>query len=331
MSSAIFLIFETVVKALIIIAIMASLAGLGTYVERKILAYAQRRVGPWMVGPKGVGQILADMIKLFTKEDLIPNQATKITFMLAPIISVVGAFTAMATIPFLPEFTIFNYTIYPILSDVSVGILFVLAASSTCVFGLIIGGLSSYNKWSLLGAMRAVLQLISFEIVNGLSLIPIIMIVGSLSIVDIVNSQIGGVESWFIWKQPVCFIAFWIAACIECNRTPFCLTENDPELLAGVTTAYSGMRFGLFFIAEYANMITYSVILALIFFGGFNPLWFVPGGIAVIAKASFFFFFFLWIRATFPHLRPDQLMGLCWKVLVPLCLVMIFITGVMLV
>jgi len=330
LSSTAFLMFETVIKALVILAVIASLAGLGTYAERKVLAYMQRRVGPWMVGPKGLVQIVADMIKLFTKEDTVPAGANKITFMIAPIISATAAFTAMATIPFLPEFTIFGHKVHPILSDVSIGVLFLLAVGSTGIFGLIIGGLSSYNKWGLLGSMRAVLQLISFEIINGLSLIPIIMMVGSLSIIDIVNAQIGGVGSWFVWKQPICFIAFLVATFIECNRTPFCLTENDPELLAGVTTAYSGMRFGMFFIAEYANMITYSVVIALIFFGGFNPIWFIPGGIAILLKASFFFFFFLWTRATFPHLRPDQLMGLCWKVLMPLCLAMIFITGVVL-
>jgi NADH-quinone oxidoreductase subunit H len=216
------------------------------------------------------------------------------------------------------------------LSDVGIGILFVLAVSSVCVYGLIVGGLATYNKWSLIASMRAVLQLISFEIINGLSLIPIIMMVGSLSLIDIVNAQSGGIGGWFVWKQPICFIVFLIASFIECNRTPFCLTENDPELVAGITTGYSGMRFGMFFIAEYGNMITYSIVLSLIFFGGFNSMWFIPGGIAIFLKASFFFFLFLWARATYPHLRPDQLMGLCWKVLMPLCLVVIFITGLVL-
>ncbi|MSN95716.1 NADH-quinone oxidoreductase subunit NuoH [Campylobacter sp. FMV-PI01] len=318
---------ETILKSIVILAVIASLSGLGTYAERKVLAYMQRRVGPWMVGPAGIGQILSDMIKLFCKEDLVPKDANKITFMLAPLISSTGAFVALSPVPFLPEFTIFGHTIYPILSDIGVGILFVLAASSTCIYGLIIGGLSSYNKWGLLGSMRAVLQLISFEIINGLSIIPIIMMVGSLSIIDIVNAQSGGIGSWFIWCNPVCFIIFLIASFIECNRTPFCLTENDPELIGGCTTAYSGMRFGIFFIAEYANMITYSAIMTLVFLGGFNKMWFIPGGIMMLLKTGFLFFFFLWTRASWPHLRADQLMGLCWKILMPLSLAMIFITA----
>lgn len=327
MSSTGFLIFETIIKAIVILAVIATLAGLGTYAERKVLAWMQRRVGPQMVGPFGLMQIMADMIKLVCKEDIIPQNANKIAFMLAPLISATAAFVALAPVPFLPEFSLFGHKVHPILSDIGVGVLFVLAVSSTCIYGLIIGGLASYNKYSLIASMRAVLQLISFEIVNGLSLIPIIMLVGSLSIIDIVNAQSGGIGAWFVWKQPVCFVIFLIATFIECNRTPFCLTENDPEIVAGITTAYSGMRFGMFFIAEYANMIAYSVIISLIFFGGFNSAWFIPGGVMIFLKASFFFFFFLWTRATFPHLRPDQLMGLCWKVLMPLSLAMIFITG----
>ncbi|PSM52363.1 NADH-quinone oxidoreductase subunit NuoH [Campylobacter blaseri] len=324
------MLIETAIKALIILAVIATLAGLGTYLERKVLAYMQRRIGPWMVGPAGIAQVAADMIKLFCKEDTIPANANRTIFKIAPFISSAGAFVAMAPIPFLPEFTIFGRTITPMLSDISVGILFVLGASSTCIYGLLIGGLASYNKWSLLGSMRTVLQLISFEIINILSLIPIIMMVGSLSIIDIVNAQNGGIGNWFVWSQPICFIIFLIASFIECNRTPFCLTENDPELVAGCTTAYSGMRFGIFFIAEYANIITYSVLIALLFFGGFNSTWFIPGALSMIIKASFFFFFFLWARAAWPHLRPDQLMALCWKVLMPLSLAMIFITGIVL-
>lgn len=330
MSESAFLILQTVLKAVIILAVMALFAGLATYAERKVLARMQRRVGPWMVGPAGIAQIIADMIKLFTKEDLIPAHANRITFMLAPLISVTAAFVAMSAIPFLPEFSLFGYTVHPILSDINVGILFILAVSGSCVYGTLIGGISSYNKYSLIGSMRAVLQLISFEIINGLSLIPIVMMVGSVSLIDIVNAQNSGIESWFIWKQPVCFVLFLIASFVECNRTPFCLTENETELVAGCTTAYSGMRFGVFFIAEYANMLSYSIIITLIFFGGYNPVWFIPGGIMIFFKASLFFFFFLWTRAAWPHLRPDQLMSLCWKVCMPIALICVLVTGIML-
>lgn len=328
MSDLTFFIIETIIKALLILAIFASLAGLGTYAERKVLAYMQRRIGPWIVGPGGIGQIVADMIKLFTKEDTIPAQSNRILFKIAPIISVCGAFTAMSVIPFLPEFTLFGRTIRPILSDVGIGVLFLLGASSTCVYGTLIGGMASYNKWGMIGAMRSILQLLSFEIVNGLSLIPIIMMVGSLSLIDIVNYQKDGIENWFIWYQPVCFILFLISCFIECNRTPFCLVESETELVAGSMTAYSGMRFGMFFIGEYANILTYSIIISIIFFGGFNSMWFIPGGIMMLLKSSFFFFLFLWTRAAWPHLRPDQLMDLCWKILMPISLIMIVVTAI---
>lgn len=327
MSETTFLVIETIIKAVVILAIIASLAGLGTYAERKVLAYMQRRIGPHMVGPAGILQVVADMIKLFMKEDIIPADANKITFKIAPIISVMGAFVALSVVPMLPEFEIFGHTIRAILSDINVGVLFLLGVSGTCVYGTLIGGLSSYNKWSLIGSVRSVLQLISFEIINGLSIIPIIMIVGSLSLVDIVNAQSGGIGGWFVWKEPICFVLFLIAAFVECNRTPLCLTENETELVAGCATAYSGMRWGIFFVGEYANMITYSIVIALIFFGGFNPIWFIPGGIAILLKASFFFFLFLWTRAAWPHLRPDQLMWLCWKVCMPLALICIVITA----
>lgn len=328
MSETAFFIFETIVKSIVILSVIASLAGLGTYAERKVLAFMQRRVGPWMVGPAGLLQIVADMIKLFTKEDAIPAGANRIIFLIAPLISATGAFVAMAVVPFLPEFEIFGHTIRPILSDVSVGLLFLLSVSGTCVYGTLIGGLASYNKWGIIGAARSVLQLISFEIINGLSLIPVIMMVGSLSLIDIVNAQNNGIGSWFLIKQPICFILFTIAALVECNRTPLCLTENETELVAGCGTAYSGMRWGMFFIGEYANMITYSIVIALIFLGGFNDFWFVPGAIMVFLKASFIFFFMLWARAAWPHLRPDQLMGLCWKICMPIALLCIFITAI---
>lgn len=330
MSQTSFLILETIIKAVVILAVMASFAGLATYAERKVLAYMQRRVGPTMVGPAGVIQLVADMIKLFCKEDLVPSDANRVTFLLAPLITATAAFVAMASVPFLPEFTIFGYTVHPILSDVGVGVLFLLSVSGTCVYGTLIGGLSSYNKWSIIGSMRSVLQLISFEIINGLSLIPVIMMVGSLSLIDIVNAQNSGIGSWFIWKQPICFILFVIAAFVECNRTPLCLTENETELIAGCATAYSGMRFGMFFIGEYANILTYSIVIALIFLGGFNPVWFIPGTIMLLIKAGFFFFLFLWTRAAWPHLRPDQLMWLCWKICMPIALICILVTGIVL-
>lgn len=330
MSEMSFFILETIIKAVVILAVIASLSGLGTYAERKVLAYMQRRIGPDMVGIFGLGQILCDMIKLFTKEDAIPRGANRVMFWVAPLIAVTGAFTALSVVPFLPEFEIFGRKVEPILSDVGIGLLFLMSVSSTSVYGTLIGGLAGYNKWGLIASMRAVLQLLSFEIINGLSIIPIVMITSSLSITKIVAEQDGGIGDWFLWSQPVAFFLFWIASFIECNRTPTCLTENETELVAGATTAYCGMRFGLFFIAEYANMITYSIVLALLFCGGYNKTWIIPGGAMIFIKASFFFFCFLWTRAAWPHLRPDQLIGLCWKVLMPIALINIIITALVL-
>lgn len=326
-----FYIVETIVKALIIITVFATLAGLGTYAERKVLAYMQRRVGPSMVGPAGILQLVADMIKLFTKEDIVPQFANKKVFLIAPLISAIGAFTALATVPFLPEFELFGHTVRPILADVGVGVLYVLGVSAVCVFSPLLAGLASHNKYALIAAARAGMQLVSFEVVTGLSLLSVIMMVGSLSLIDINNYQDAGLGGWLIFRQPLAFGLFLIAAFVETNRTPFCLTENETELVAGYGTEYSGMRWGMFFIGEYTNMITASFLVSLIFLGGFNPVWFVPGAIMIILKTAFIFFFFLWTRAAWPHVRADQLMGLCWKVLMPLAVANILITGLVLV
>lgn len=326
-----FYIVETVIKALIIITVFATLAGLGTYAERKVLAYMQRRIGPSMVGPAGILQLVADMIKLFTKEDIVPRFANKLIFMIAPLISAIGAFAALAAVPFLPEFELFGHTIRPILADVGVGVLYVLGVSAVCVFSPLLAGLASRNKYALIAAARAGMQLVSFEVVTGLSLLSVIMMVGSLSLIDINNYQDAGLGGWLIFRQPLAFGLFLIAAFVETNRTPFCLTENETELVAGYGTEYSGMRWGMFFIGEYTNMITASFLVSLIFLGGFNPVWFVPGALMIILKTAFVFFFFLWTRAAWPHVRADQLMGLCWKVLMPLAVFNILITGVALV
>ena len=325
-----FFVITTIVKAVVILAVMASLAGLATYAERKVLAYMQRRVGPDMVGPAGVLQIVADMIKLFTKEDIVPANANRFIFLIAPLISAIAAFAALAPIPFLPEFELFGHTIRPILADINVGVLYVMGVASVCVFSPLMAGLASYNKFALIAAARAVMGLISFEVVSGLALLSVIMITGSLSLIDINNYQ-KGIFGWFVFKQPLAFVLFLMASFVECNRTPFCLTENETEIVAGYGTEYSGMRWAMFFIGEYANMIASSIVITLIFLGGFNSFWFVPGGLMMIFKASCVFFFFLWTRAAWPHLRPDQLMALCWKILLPLALVNVLITGIALI
>jgi len=319
-------IIETLVKVVAILLVFSALAGFTTYVERKVLAFMQRRLGPMNVGPYGLLQIAADGIKLFTKEDIIPSKAVKPVFMIAPIITAATAFIAMAAIPFLPQFDMFGYTVHPIVADVNVGILFVLGVMATGMYGPLLAGMSSANKWSLLGGARTVIQLLSFEVVTGLSILPPLMLVGSLSLVDINNYQAGGFSDWLIWQQPVAFVLFLIAAFAEVNRTPFDLLEHEAEIVSGYATEYSGMRWGMFFIGEYANMFTVAFMVSIVFLGGFGDGGLL-GGLAIFAKAFFFIFFFLWTRAAWPHIRPDQLMWFTWKVLMPIAIINIVITG----
>lgn len=313
-------IIMTIVKVVVILAVFSALAGFTTYLERKVLAFMQRRLGPMHVGPYGLLQILADGIKLFTKEDFIPANANKLIFMIAPIITAATAFIAMTAVPFVPGV---------IVSDVNVGVIFVLGVMATGLYGPLLAGMAQANKWGLLGGARTAIQLLSYEIVTGLSIMAPIMLVGSLSLIDINNYQ-GEQGVWMLVYQPVAFVLFLIAGFAETNRTPFDLLEHEAEVVAGYATEYSGMRWGMFFIGEYANLFTISFLAALIFMGGFNDLWFIPGAIAIILKVMFLIFFFLWTRAAWPHVRPDQLMWLCWKVLMPLALINVVVTGLVL-
>ncbi len=322
-------VIDTVIKLLVILLVFSALAGFTTYIERKVLAFMQRRLGPMNVGPYGVLQVLADGIKLFAKEDIVPQNSVKPIFKIAPIIAAASAFTAMAAIPFLPEFTIFGHTVQPIVADINVGILYVLGVMAVGMYAPLLSGMASSNKWSLLGAARTVIQFLSFEVVTGLSLIAPLMMVGSLSLIDINDYQAGGIGNWLIWSQPVAFILFLMSGYAETNRTPFDLLEHEAEIVSGYATEYSGMRWGLFFIGEYANMFTVAFLASIVFLGGYNPLGPIPGGIMILLKVSFFIFLFLWVRAAWPHIRPDQLMWLFWKVLMPIAVINILITGLL--
>ena len=324
-----------IIKAIIILAIISAVAGFGTYIERKILAFMQRRLGPMHVGPYGLLQIAADGIKLFTQEDIIPQNANKFIFQIAPAITAATAFIALAAVPVFPDFTIPEFVpllggifVPSIAADINVGVLFILGMMAAGLYGPLLAGMAQANKWGIIGSARTAIQFLSYEVVTGLSILAPIMLVGSLSLVDFNEHQAGGIGSWLIWQQPVSFVLFLIAGFAETNRTPFDLLEHEAEVVSGYATEYSGMRWGMFFIGEYANMITVAILASVMFLGGYNDLGFIAGWFIVIAKIAFFFFLMLWVRASWPHIRPDQLMWLCWKVLMPVAVINILVTAI---
>ncbi len=320
-----------------------------TLAERKVLGWMQDRMGPMEVGPYGVLQPIADGLKLFFKEDIIPAGANKFLFTLAPILALVPAMIGFAVIPFGPSMTIelFGMQIKPfIISDINIGILYILAFASIGAFGIILGGWSSNSKYSLLGGLRSAAQVISYELNVGLAIVGVILLSGSLSLVKITEAQAGGFWNWYVLAMPFpqifAFVVYVISAVAETNRVPFDLPEAESELVAGFFTEYSGMRFAFFFIAEYANMILVSCVAAALFLGGWNAPY--PGtileyiGLERIAwmenvvwfavKVYFFLFLFFWLRATLPRLRYDQLMRFGWKVMLPIALGNIVLTAI---
>ncbi len=304
-----------------------------TYAERKVLGDMQDRMGPMEVGFHGLLQPIADGLKLFFKEDIIPSGANKIIFTAAPILVLVPALIGFAVIPFgRDSLTIGPFTFHPIITDINIGILYILAFASLGAYGVLLGGWASNSKYSLLGGLRSAAQVISYELPLGLSLVGPILLTGSLSMVNMTEAQSGGAWKWFVLVQPVAFFIYVISAIAETNRLPFDLPEAESELVAGFFTEYSGMRFAFFFLAEYANMILTSCIATVVFLGGWQAphpsLEFIPPILWFLAKVYFFLFFYIWIRATLPRLRFDQLMAFCWKIMLPLGLANILITAV---
>ena len=308
-----------------------------TYAERKIIASMQGRLGPNVVGPKGLMQPFADGVKLFFKEIIIPTDSNKFLFLLAPVITFTVAFAAWAVIPF---------DSVMVLADINAGLLYILAMTSLGIYGIIIAGWASNSKYALLGAMRSASLIIAYEIAMGFSLVGVIMVSGSLNLGDIVNIQKGTIFNWLWLPLFPLFIIYFIAGVAETNRAPFDVAEGESELVAGFHVEYSGMGFAVFFIAEYANMILISALTALLFFGGWlSPfsvdslgsfeindylsyilLFFINDGIHwFIIKTFFFMFCFIWLRATFPRYRYDQIMRLGWKILIPITLIWIFV------
>ena len=315
-----------VVKMAVVIGVLLALPIPLTWIERKIAGHIQQRLGPMRVGWHGLLQPLADGIKLLTKEDHIPTNADRFLFTLAPIIALVPPFAVFVVIPFGDSVTIFGTEITLYLADMNVALLFVLGVAGIEVMGVILAGWASNSKYAVLGSLRTCAQMISYEIPMGFSVIGVVMLAQSMSLVDIVEAQAG---LWNVVYQPLGFFVFFVAAIAEAQRIPFDLPEADGDLGAGYHTEYSGMRFSFFMISEYLILVLMSALIVILFFGGWHgapiPL---PGPVWFLLKASFFIWVFMWLRFTFPRYRYDQLMTIGWKVLLPLSLANILITGI---
>lgn len=312
------------IKIGIVIGVLLLVIAYLIWIERKVMAHMQVRLGPMRVGWHGLLQPIADGLKLILKEDIIPANASKILFVLSPAIAMVPALLAIAVIPFGDTISIMGVSIDMVITDVNIGILFILAVSSVGVYGILLAGWSSNNKYSLLGGLRSSAQMISYELSMGLSLIGVIMMTESLSLVDTVDAQ---ANLWFVVLQPVAFVVYAISAIAETNRCPFDLPEAETELVSGFHTEYSSMKFALFFMAEYANIITVSAVGVTFFLGGWRGP-FLPPVVWFLIKMAMCIFFFVWLRSTFPRFRIDQLMKFAWKVLLPVAVVNVLITGI---
>jgi NADH-quinone oxidoreductase subunit H len=314
-------------KLVIIFAVMMSLAAYLGLVERRLLGWIQDRKGPNRVGYQGLLQPIADFVKLLTKEDFCPDAADRWLFYFAPAIAAIPAIMTFAVVPFGAPITILGRTVPLQMADVNVGLLVFLALSSVAVYSVAIGGWASNSKYALLGSIRGLAQLISYELSMGLSLVPVVMLARSFRLSDIVNAQS---DVWFIAYQPLAFIIFLISITAECKRVPFDLPEAESELVAGFHAEYSGMRFALFMLGEYINIVLLGALATTFFLGGWHgPL--LPPVVWFFLKTMVFAFIFIWVRGTMPRLRYDQLMSFGWKLLTPLALVNILVTGWLLV
>lgn len=315
-----------VAKLLFIFGVVLFMAAYLVLAERKILGRMQLRYGPNRVGPFGLMQPLADVIKLLTKEDFVPARADKWLFLIAPGITAVTALLVFAVVPFGPTLEIFGQQVPLVVVDLNIGVLYFLGVSSMAVYGVVLGGWASNSKYSLLGGVRGLSQMVSYELSLGLSLVPVIMMARSFSLTDIVMAQ----QSLpFMLLNPVAFGVFFICILAESNRIPFDLPEAENELVGGFHTEYSGMRFGLFFVGEYINMVVLGSLVTVFFLGGWHGPW-LPPMLWFLFKVLAVCAMFIWIRASMPRLRYDQLMNLGWKILLPLSLVNILVTGAVL-
>ena len=325
----------TLLKILVVAIGVILCVAFSTYFERKVIGSMQARVGPNRVGPKGLLQPFADVIKLLIKEVIVPSKSNKFLYIIAPLLSLTPALATWAVIPMNDHFVIAN---------INAGLLYVLALTSVGVYGVILAGWATNSKYALLGAMRSAAQIVAYEIAMGFALVGVLMASGSLNIGDIVNAQSGGFSNWFLLPLFPLFVVYWIAGVAETNRAPFDVAEGESEIVAGFHVEYSGVAFALFFLAEYANMILISTLTAVFFLGGWaSPFegwtflngvpglaWLTAGGLHwLFLKMCFFMYTFFWLRATFPRYRYDQIMRLGWKVFIPVTIVWIAVEGAM--
>jgi len=311
-------------------------AAVMVYAERKVAAFMQQRLGPTRVGPKGLLQPIADIVKLFFKEELRPKAADALLFTMAPIISVTTAFLAFGPVPFGAATTFYGLLPEPMalmIADVDLAVLVIFAVASMGVYGIVLAGWASNSKYSLLGGLRSSAQMISYELAYGMSLATVVMFAGSMSLTQIVDLQqgywFGFIPKWYIFIQPIAFFVFACAGIAETNRAPFDFPEAEQELVAGYHTEYSSMRFAMFFMAEYINMVTVSAVAVNLFMGGWHGPFIPPeyGWIWFLIKLAFLLFCYLWLRWTLPRFRYDQLMSFGWKVLLPLATVNLLLTA----
>ena len=331
-------------KILVVFTVVMLSVAYATWWERKIIGHMQTRLGPMRTGWHGLLQPIADGIKLFFKEDIIPAQSTKVPFLLAPMMILVPALITVAVIPFGPDIKIGNYLIPQQITDLNIGVLYILAFAGLGIYGIVLAGWASNSKYSLLGGVRASAQMISYELAAGLTIVAVFMLSETLSLREIVALQqqdlwgvCSFVPNWYVFTQPLAFVLFIVVGLAEINRTPFDMPEAESELVSGFCTEYSSMKYALFFLAEYANMIVVAAIAVTLFLGGWSAplkvgfLTAIPGFVWLLLKIYALMFFFMWLRATFPRVRYDQLMRLGWKVLLPLALANVVITGLVVV
>ncbi|KTC76866.1 NADH-quinone oxidoreductase subunit NuoH [Legionella brunensis] len=322
-----------IIKILVIVVPLLIAVAYLTFAERKVIGYIQVRIGPNRVGWRGLTQPFADLFKLITKEIIVPTKSNKYLFVIAPLFALAPALAGWAVVPFSEGI---------VLANINAGALYLFTISSLGVYGVLIAGWASNSKYAMFGALRSAAQTVSYEIAMGFAFVGVLLAAGSMNLTDIVMSQQGGIWHWWFLPLLPLFIVFWIAGIAETNRAPFDLAEGESEIVAGFHVEYSGIGFALFFLSEYASMILISTVMALLFMGGWlspfegipvlnNIFFVVPGFIWLFAKVAFFLFVYLWIRATFPRYRYDQLMRLGWKVLIPVTIVWIIVTALMVV